>query len=50
VGLRLDAPGESEPVIGVRQSIDGQVVGGSVYRPPDEVLSFYLPMLLRSAD
>jgi len=46
VGLQLNAPGDTRPQVAVMQMIDGQAVGGSVYRPPDP-LPVYLPLVLK---
>lgn len=46
--LQMDAPGEGEPELGVRQVIDGEVIGGSFYRPP-QPFEIYLPLVLRNS-
>ncbi|MCG2769761.1 MAG: hypothetical protein L6435_15485, partial [Anaerolineae bacterium] len=47
--LRLEVPPESEPEVGVRQSIGGEDVGGSTYRPPTP-LRMHLPIITKNYD
>ena len=47
LGLELEAAGSGEPQLSVRQMIDGEAVGGSVYRPPGQISSVYLPLVTR---
>jgi hypothetical protein len=50
ITLRLELPpgSEAEPELEVREKIDGQDVGGSIYRPPAPPGVVYLPVILKN--
>jgi len=47
VDLSIEAPPERAPLVEVRQQINGEDQGGSIYRPP-QPWHLYLPLIVRS--